>query len=283
MRLANVNGRAVLLQDDANGYDIAKLSEGRFGPDLPAIYEDWESFSQWASRVQPDGNGITFDRADLGAPSPAPRQIVAVGLNFSKHAAEAGFEASTTLPPLFTKFVSALAGPECKVVLPSHGHTDWEVELVAVIGKTAHGVAVDDAWQYVAGLTIGQDISERILQTAATPPQFSFGKSHPNFAPTGPWLVTPDEFADPDDIAIGCSIDGETVQSGRTRDLIFSTSRLIAELSKVITLFPGDLLFTGTPEGVGLGRTPQRWLAPGNHLRTWADGIGEMNQVFVAD
>ncbi len=114
-------------------------------------------------------------------------------------------------------------------------------------------------------------------------PQFSFGKSHPNFTPTGPWLVTPDEFPGPGNIAIGGSIDSETVQNGLASDRIFVIPRLVAELSKVITPLRGDLLFTGMPQGVGLERTPQRWLALGNHLRSWAGGIGEMNQVFVAE
>ncbi len=123
MLLANVDCPAVLLQDGRTGHDIATVSEGRLKPDLPGIYEDWDSCREWASSLQPDRNRATFDRADLGAPSPAPRQIVALGLNYSNHVAEAGFVASTALPPLFTKFVSALVGADCTVTLPPGGHT----------------------------------------------------------------------------------------------------------------------------------------------------------------
>ena len=282
MRLANLNGRAVLVIADESGHDVATLSSGRSGPDLPRVSENWEAFRAWVDDLEPAGPGERLDRVSLGPPSPAPRQILAVGLNYSKHAAEAGFEPPAGLPPVFTKFVSALAGPDCTVTLPPDGHTDWEVELVVVIGASAREVTVEDAWSHVAGLTLGQDLSERIRQMAATPPQFSLGKSHERFAPTGPWLVTPDELENSEDIAIGCSIDGEVVQSGRTSELIYSIPRLVSELSQVVTLLPGDLVFTGTPDGVGLGRTPQRWLEPGNHLRSWAEGIGELNQRFVA-
>lgn len=158
---------------------------------------------------------------------------------------------------------------------------DWEVELVVVIGRTAHQISEDEAWDHVAGLTIGQDISERVSQLAGPAPQFSLGKSFPNFAPVGPWLVTPDAVADRDDLRLGCAIDGETVQDGRTRDLIFPVARLVAELSRTITFRPGDLVFTGTPAGVGLGRDPQRFLRPGNELTSWIEGIGEMRQTFV--
>lgn len=282
MRFANVDGRALLLATDTSGYDIAIASNGQFEPRPAALFEAWDDVVTWAEAFQPDQAPMSFERARLGPPSPAPRQIFAIGLNYSKHADETGFQVPEHLPPVFTKYVSSLTGPDGEVVLPSGGHTDWEVELVAAIGRGGHGISAADAWQHVAGLTIGQDISERILQMAAPPPQFSLGKSFPGFAPTGPWLVTPDEFPNRDDIALGCSINGEVVQSSRTRDLIFPVARLIEELSKVVTLFPGDLIFTGTPEGVGLGRSPERWLQAGDRLRTWIDGIGDMRQSFVS-
>jgi 2-keto-4-pentenoate hydratase/2-oxohepta-3-ene-1,7-dioic acid hydratase in catechol pathway len=186
------------------------------------------------------------------------------------------------LPPTFTKFVSSMSGPDSVVTLPPGGNTDWEVELVVVIGRTAQHVAEANAWDYVAGLSVGQDISERITQTAGPAPQFSLGKSFPGFAPVGPWLVTPDSVPDKDDLALGCSIDGEKVQDGHTSDLIFPVSSLIAKLSRIITLHPGDLIFTGTPSGVGLGRSPQRFLQDGQRLDSWIEGIGEVHQTFVA-
>jgi 2-keto-4-pentenoate hydratase/2-oxohepta-3-ene-1,7-dioic acid hydratase in catechol pathway len=284
MRLANVEGRAVLVTSedpsDLKGVDVERGSAGKFGPDLPTIYEDWEGFRSWVDDVD-SSQALAFSRDQLNSPSPAPRQVIAIGLNYSEHAAESGFDVPTGLPPTFTKFVSSLTGPDCTVVLPPGGHTDWEVELVAVIGVTAKDVDEADAWTNVAGLSVGQDISERVSQLAGPAPQFSLGKSFPNFAPVGPWLVTPDSVPDKDDLALGCSIEGETVQDGRTSDLIFPVARLVAELSRTITLYPGDIIFTGTPAGVGVGRSPQRFLKAGEKLVSWIEGIGELNQTFV--
>lgn len=279
MRIANHAGRAVLVLSDAEGADIATASGGRFGPTLHSIYDDWDAFTSWAATATPTPD-IELDRALLESPSPTPSQVVAIGLNYADHAAETGFEPPKDLPPVFTKFASSITGPYGEIDLPDGGHTDWEVEVVAVIGKTAHKVSPAEAWDHVAGLTIGQDLSERILQFVGQAPQFGFAKSYPGFAPIGPWLVTPDEVPDRDDLALGCSIDGETVQDGRTSKLIFSIPRTIAKLSEVLTLRPGDVIFTGTPDGVGLGRTPQRFLQPGETLRTWVEGIGEMEHTF---
>lgn len=160
---------------------------------------------------------------------------------------------------MFTKYVTSISGPVTEVALPPGGHTDWEVELVAVIGARAEKVTEADAWSHIAGLAVGQDISERVVQLAGPAPQFSLGKPYPGFAPIGPWLVTPDEFDHPDDLELRCAINGEEVQKGRTRDLIFSVPALIAGLSAVLPLLPGDVIFTGTPAGVGLGRDPQRF------------------------
>jgi len=283
MRLANVDGRAVLLTGDDRGIDVAAASDGKFGPDLPGLYSDWDGFRVWADSAGDRPDDVRFVRAQIGSPSPAPRQVVAVGLNYRAHAAESGFEAPEDLPPTFTKFVSSLSGPDTEVVLPPGGHTDWEVELVTVIGRTAHRTPVERAWDHVAGLTVGQDLSERVSQLAGPAPQFSLGKSFAGFAPVGPWLVTPDEVPDRDDLALGCAIDGETVQDGRTKDLIFPVAALVSKLSAALTLYPGDLIFTGTPAGVGVGREPQRFLQPGETLRSWVEGIGELRQTFTAE
>lgn len=183
------------------------------------------------------------------------------------------------MPATFTKFPSCLTGPRASVALPTDT-VDWEVELVVVIGSAAHRVEEPDGWAHVAGLTVGQDLSERTLQFEAGG-QFSLGKSHRGFGPTGPWVVTPDELDDPDDLRLGCSVDGEVVQDGRTGDMVFSAPRLVAELSAVVTLLPGDLIFTGTPEGVGIGRQPPRFLQPGQVLESWVDGIGTMRTQFT--
>lgn len=281
MRIANHNKRAVLLTSDETGIDVHTASEGRFGPALPSLYNDWEAFTSWAQGACVLEAGVAIDRSLLGSPSPAPRQIFAIGLNYSAHAKESGFEEPDQLPPVFTKFISSLTGPDTTVELPDGGNTDWEVELVAIVGKEASNVSAADAWEYVAGLSIGQDLSERVSQLRGPAPQFGLGKSFPGFAPVGPWLVSPGEFGNPDDLEIGCSLDGEEVQKGRTSELIFSVPALIQGLSQTVTLLPGDIIFTGTPSGVGLGRTPQRFIQPGETLVSRIEGIGEISQTFV--
>jgi 2,4-diketo-3-deoxy-L-fuconate hydrolase len=280
MRIANVSHRLCLIQD-SGAIDVHAASGGRFGPDAAAVYPRWAEFTAWAASARlPDP--VSFAVTDLGSPSPAPRQVFGIGLNYSAHVAESGLGQPETSPPVFTKFPSCITGPTGEITLPPGGHTDWEVELVVIIGPTARHVPAADAWEHVAGLSVGQDVSERILQMATKPPQFSMGKSYPGFGPVGPWLVTPDEFSNPDDLELGCSVNGEQMQKARTRDLIFGVPELIEQLSRVTPLLPGDIIFTGTPSGVGMGRNPQRWLAPGDVLTTYIEGIGEMRHSFVA-
>jgi len=280
MRIANADGRLVVITGDL-AYDVEKNSSGRFGASPHAVYDDWDAFTEWATSAHWEGGQpVRFET--LGSPSPVPRQVFGIGLNYSDHAAESGLPVPTTEPPVFTKFASCITGPSGDIEMPPGGHVDWEVELVAVIGRRAWQVPVDRALEFVAGYAVGQDVSERVLQMASTPPQFSMGKSLPGFGPVGPWLVTLDEFADPNDLALGCEINGETVQSARTSQLIFSVPALIANLSASLPLLPGDVIFTGTPSGVGLGRTPPRWLADGDILTTHIEGIGEMRHRFVA-
>ncbi|MFB7031678.1 MULTISPECIES: fumarylacetoacetate hydrolase family protein [unclassified Streptomyces] len=279
MRIANLSGRLALVAD-GKAVDVEKASDGTFSADPQAVYERWEEFRAWVADADlPEG--VAFGPAELGSPVPAPRQTLAIGLNYRDHASESGFVAPEGLPPVFTKFVTSISGPVTEVKLPANGNTDWEVELVAVIGRRAENVTEADAWSHVAGLAAGQDISERVSQLAGPVPQFSLGKSFPGFTPIGPWLVTPDEFENPDDLELRCAINGEEVQKGRTRDLIFSVPALIAELSAVLPLLPGDVIFTGTPAGVGLGRNPQRFLAAGDELVSTVEGIGELRQTFV--
>ncbi|MFF8414127.1 fumarylacetoacetate hydrolase family protein [Streptomyces omiyaensis] len=279
MRIANLSGRLALVVD-GRAVDVEKASGGRFSADPQAVYERWEEFRAWAAAAElPVGTAL--DPAELGSPAPAPRQTLAIGLNYRDHAAESGFAVPEGLPPVFTKFVTSISGPVTEVKLPAGGDTDWEVELVAVVGRRAEGVREADAWSHVAGLAVGQDVSERVLQLAGPAPQFSLGKSHPGFAPIGPWLVTPDEFDDPDDLELRCAVNGEEVQKGRTRDLILSVPALIARLSAVLPLLPGDVVFTGTPAGVGIGRDPRRFLAAGDVLVSSVEGIGELRQTFV--
>ncbi|HAS13284.1 MAG TPA: fumarylacetoacetate hydrolase [Acidimicrobiaceae bacterium] len=276
MKVANLDGRLVLVIDDAVA-DVETASGGRFGPDPMGAFAEWDAFADWAAGVrEPTG---TLDVGLLRCPVPAPRQVFAIGLNYRSHAEETGMDVSS-VPATFTKFPASLSGPFDDI--PVVGDTvDWEVELVAVVGARADKVAEADAWSHVAGLTVGQDISDRALQFAAGM-QFSLGKSRPGYGPVGPWLVTPDEVPDRDDLALGCRVNGETVQDARTSDLVFSVGALVAELSSVLPLLPGDVIFTGTPAGVGMSRKPPRSLQPGDVLETWIEGIGELRNTCVA-
>jgi 2-keto-4-pentenoate hydratase/2-oxohepta-3-ene-1,7-dioic acid hydratase in catechol pathway len=280
MRVANLSGRLSLIVD-GGAVDVHDASAGQFSADPAAVYPRWPEFAGWAaSAALPAAQ--PYAPAALGSPSPEPRQVFAIGLNYDDHAAESGFARPGTSPPVFTKFPSCITGAHAEVTLPAGGHTDWEVELVAVIGTLAHLVPAADAWRHIAGVAVGQDLSERIVQLAASPPQFSLGKSFPGFGPIGPWLVTPDELGNPDDLELGCAINGEQMQKGRTSNLIFGVPELIEQLSRVTPLLPGDVIFTGTPGGVGMARNPQRWLAPGDVLTSYIEGIGEMRHTFAA-
>jgi 2,4-didehydro-3-deoxy-L-rhamnonate hydrolase len=159
---------------------------------------------------------------------------------------------------------------------------DWEVELVVVVGRTAFHVPAEHGWSYVAGLTLGQDLSERTTQLLGQLPQMSMGKSFPGFSPTGPYLVTPEEFDDPDSLQLSCLLNEDVVQKASTAELVHSVPKLIAELSSVLPLSPGDVIFTGTPEGVGTTRKPPRYIRPGDVLVSRLDGVGEMRHTFVA-
>jgi 2-keto-4-pentenoate hydratase/2-oxohepta-3-ene-1,7-dioic acid hydratase in catechol pathway len=279
VRIGNLDGRLVIVTG-AGAVDVESASGGRFGPGPQAVYDRWAEFAAWAASAG-DAPAQPFEQARLGGPAPAPRQSFGVGLNYRDHVQESGFTVPDQ-PSIFTKFPSCITGPRTDVVLPPAGHTDWEVELVAVIGTAARNIATADGWSQVAGLTVGQDISERITQLSGQAPQFSLGKSFPGFGPTGPWLVTVDELADPDDLELGCSVNGDQMQKARTSYLIISVPELVARLSAVVTLLPGDVIFTGTPAGVGMGRDPQRWLAPGDEVVSYVEGIGELRQRFVA-
>jgi 2-keto-4-pentenoate hydratase/2-oxohepta-3-ene-1,7-dioic acid hydratase in catechol pathway len=182
------------------------------------------------------------------------------------------------VPQVFTKFPSCLSGPRTRVRLPGE-FVDWEVELVVAIASRAHRVAGAQAWEYVAGVMIGQDLSARDVQHAGTTPQFSLGKSFPGFGPTGPWLVSVDQFGE-GDAELECLLNGERVQHASTGDMIFSVPELIAHISSITPMLPGDLIFTGTPSGVGAHRDPAVFLRAGDALVSRISRIGEIAQSF---
>ncbi len=276
MRLANLDGRATLVSAAGAELDVASASKGEFGPGLNAVYEQWEPFAAWARPQRPSGRASGARRA---APSPSPAQVFGIAVNYRAHSSESGTELPA-LPATFTKFPTCLTGDDAEVALPSD-QVDWEVELVVVIGVRAEQVALPDAWRHVAGLSIGQDLSERRVQYEAGR-QFSLGKSYPGFGPMGPVLVTADEFDNPDDLAIGCAVNGEVVQQARTSELVFDVAHLVAELSAIVPLCPGDVIFSGTPAGVGMARTPPRFLAPGDVITSTIEGIGTLTTRCVA-
>jgi 2-keto-4-pentenoate hydratase/2-oxohepta-3-ene-1,7-dioic acid hydratase in catechol pathway len=276
MRLANISGRLHLVTPDDHVIDVSMETGGHFSPRIQDCYERWPelrsvafTLEQWSGTPLADVPPSSF-----GNPAPQPRQVFAIGLNYAAHAAEASLAVPDDLT-VFTKFVTSLTGPHGTIVLPP-GTVDWEAELVVVIGRGGTRIPVEEAWKHVAGLSVGQDLSERTLQQSGPAPQYSLAKSFPGFGPIGPLLVTPDEFDDPDRIELGCSINGEEVQKGDTSDMVFTVPEIIARLSQVTPLLPGDVIFTGTPPGVGVGRVPQRFLKPGDELVTYVRGVGEM-------
>ena len=287
MRVANVNSRLTLVTElDADdvpvaGVDVATASEGLFGPGVPEIYPRWHEFRDWAQGRPRDFAQVRpIARAELGAPSPFPAQVFAIGLNYLEHVSETAAETAVTVPPTFTKFPNCITGPFATVELPSAA-VDWEVEMVAIIATDTFRCPQDQAWDHIAGLTIGQDLSEREVQMVPPYPQFSLAKSYPGFGPTGPALVTPDELPDRDDLALSCWTESEVLQDGRTAQMIFDVARLIAMLSAITRLLPGDIVFTGTPSGVGMGRNPPTYLTPGQTLTSRIAGLGLLENRLI--
>lgn len=276
-RLANVHGRAALL-DGEHWFDLATVA------DDPSLADPMAAVARHAdlhlAQRRLDGRPAdgALNQVTLGTCVPRPQKVFGIGLNYRSHAEETGAPLPPT-PLTFTKFPSCLAGPTADIRL-SGDTVDWEVELVVVIGTGGRHIARADAWSHVAGLTLGQDISDRTVQRAGTPPQFSLGKSFDGYGPIGPAVVSVDAFADPDDVELWCDVSGERMQHSRSSDLIFDVPALVEYLSSICTLAPGDLIFTGTPSGVGAARG--RFLAPGDVIDSGADVIGALRNHCVA-
>lgn len=275
-RLLNVEGRAAL-EHEGRWHDLAAVAGDEGLADPMAAIARWPELHRLTERCSATSAGGAVADARLGPPVPAPRQVFGIGLNYRDHAGETGMD----LPPApltFTKFPSCITGPTAAVPL-SGARVDWEVEIVAVIGVECTSVAPAEAWGSVAGLTLGQDISDREVQMTGTPAQFSLGKSFSAYGPIGPALVSLDTFTDPDDVALWCDVAGERMQEARSSLLIFPIPRLVAYLSSICRLYPGDLIFTGTPSGVGMARG--RFLRTGEVIVSGADGIGELRNPCV--
>lgn len=273
--LANIDDRAVLVDGDGNYYDLATVSDGSLGPDPMDAIVDVDGLHALRGNLATHEPSGSIAGTELGAPVPRPRNCFAIGLNYHAHAAEADMELPEN-PLVFTKFPSCIVGPTAGIELASETG-DYEAELVVVIGKGGRNIAADDAWDHVAGLTAGQDVSDRALQFAAKPPHFDLGKSRDTYGPTGPVLVSTDQFAERDSIGITCDVNDERRQDGSTAQLIFDIPTLIEYLSAIITLAPGDMIFTGTPEGIGA--TQGKFLRPGDVVTTTIEGIGTLRNV----
>ncbi|MDA3040823.1 MAG: fumarylacetoacetate hydrolase family protein [Actinomycetota bacterium] len=208
---------------------------------------------------------------------PAPRNAFGIGLNYRSHAAESNMDLPEN-PLVFTKFSSCISAPDVDVELRTETG-DYEVELVVVMAGGGRDIPAEKAWDHVLGLTIGQDISDRGLQFASKPPHFDLGKSRDTYGPIGPVLVSTDSFADPGDVHLSCDINGERRQDDRTSNLLFDVPTLISYLSAIIAFAPGDMIFTGTPEGVGAAT--KNYLKPGDTIVSVIEGIGTMTNRCV--
>ncbi|WP_421704340.1 fumarylacetoacetate hydrolase family protein [Aliiroseovarius sp.] len=232
--------------------------------------------------VDPESLPLVEGTPRLGPPVTGVGKFLCIGLNYSDHAEEAGMDAPPE-PILFLKATSAICGPNDPIRLPRGSQkTDWEVELGVVIGKPAKYVPEAEALDHVAGYVLVNDVSEREYQIERAG-QWTKGKSCDTFGPIGPWLVTPDEVGDPQDLDMALEVNGQRMQTGNTSKMIFGVAQVISYLSQLMTLHPGDVIATGTPPGVGMGRTPPTYLRDGDEISLTIDGLGRQAARVVAD
>lgn len=275
-QLANVGGRAALVTAD-HYYDVATLSDGSLSSDPMKVMAQGARLAAISATL--DAKEPTGALADvtLGPPVTNPQKVFGIGLNYLDHAAEGSMDVPKN-PLVFSKFPSCLAGPTANVEMRSD-YCDYEGELVVVIGRGGRDIAEADAWSHVLGLTVGQDISDRKAQFAAKPPHFDLGKSFDTFGPMGPALVSIDQLGDPGDLRIVTKLNGEEVQNDVAANMVFDVPTQIAYISQITTLVPGDVIFTGTPSGVGA--VHGRYLADGDVIETTIEGIGTMSNTCV--
>ena len=269
-RLANISGRASLVED-GNFYDLEVISDGEFNSDPSDALQNQDRLKQLNSQLpEMEPTGLVCD-SELGPPVSSSANCYAVGLNYKNHAEESGLEIPD-VPMIFTKHTSCLVGPSATIEMRSDA-VDYEAELVAVVGKTGKDIRKEDAWDHVAGLCVGQDISDRGVQfSTKNLPQFNLGKSFDTFGPIGPFLVSPDELPNKDGLEIECLVNDEVRQKDNTNDLIFDIPFIICYLSEIVTLNVGDVIFTGTPGGVGV--MEGKFLKEGDILTTHIEGLG---------
>lgn len=279
-KLANVEGRAALVNGESY-YDLESLSSGKLGSDPMAALHDLPALSALSATLDSTTPTGALSDVELGPPTPQPPCCFAIGLNYRNHAEESKLDIPAT-PMVFTKYSSCLVGPTADIKVSSD-YVDYEAELVAVIGKGGKNIAKEDAWDHIAGLCIGQDISDRGTQTLGFPPQFNMGKSFDTFGPMGPYLVSLDSLENKEALALECKVNDEVRQKDSTGDLIFDLPALVSYLSELCTLQVGDVIWTGTPGGVGL--PDSNYLKDGDVVTTTIEGLGTMTNrcVRVAD
>ena len=279
MRLATVllNGKptpGLLSPDDTTVFPLHGYEDT-----VEFLTEGAETWSAYAAESNDSSRHVSFER--ILAPIARPPKLLCIGLNYRDHAIESKMELPKT-PVVFTKFSNSIVGPGTTVILPKAStQPDYEAELAIVIGKGGRNIAAADWQQHVFGCTIINDVSARDIQLGTS--QWSLGKSFDTFGPMGPAIVSLDELGDPHKLSIKLEIDGEYLQDSNTDQLIFKTGELVAYLSSVMTLSPGDIISTGTPAGVGLGRTPKRWLQPGETMTVEIEGIGKLTNPVAAE
>ena len=272
--LGNVGGRAVLVSDQ-HYFDIEQLSNGSLSSDPMHVIAAEKQLHKLASQIPVATPTGAINNVVLGPPVTMPRSCFAVGLNYKSHADEASMQLPTN-PLVFTKFPSCLVGPTSDIEMRSDG-VDYEVELVVVIGTGGKDIDQENAWSHVAGVTVGQDISDRFAQFAAQPPHFDLGKSFDTFGPIGPFVYSTDHFADLNDFVMETRVNNEVRQSDSSKNLIFDVPFLIEYLSRITTLTSGDIIFTGTPDGIGA--TQGKFLKDGDVVTSTIEGIGTLTNV----
>ena len=257
-------------------------------PSIPSTMREFleagdDAFSKAHAAIDKGAHAISATDVTIQAPIDDPKKIICIGLNYADHATESGMPIPEE-PIVFSKYASSIIGPSANIVAPSaSSQVDYEVELVVVIGKRGRNISEEDALNYVAGYMVGHDVSARDYQLEKPGAQWMMGKTFDTFAPIGPDLVTTDEVFDPHNLGIRCILNGETVQDSNTSQLIFGVPQLIAYLTHVFTITPGDLIFTGTPPGVGMGHDPQLWLKHGDYVICEIDGLGRLENPVVLD
>lgn len=275
-RLANVDGRAALVAEN-NYFDLENIADGKLGSDPMVALDNLDLLHDLNERLADKKPTGKLASAKLGSPVPRPNNGFGVGLNYLKHAEESGMDVPI-VPMVFAKFQTSISGPADDVVMRSD-YVDYEGELVFVVGKGGKDIPVENAWNHVAGLTVGNDFTDRCVQFMAGPPQFNLGKSMDTFSPMGPVLVSPDLFEDPNKLELTVKINGVQRQKETTDDLIFDVPTLVSYLSHLVTLNTGDVIFTGTP--VGVGAAEASFLKAGDVVVTSIAGIGSISNKCV--